>query len=194
MTLSTPWRGLLAGTVVLAVLVGGWVLITDRTLDRVSVTSGDWRCAGTSLVARRVDGHRQPAPRMVPGMRCRRTLEVHNRSAWAVTLGSVEVPGLGSTGSPGVRVSRVDGRSPRPGADARVDIGQHLAADAATEVRVQVVFRADGCTALGGFRTRPAMVVSAWGRTRQLGPQLPLVFEGTLESDCLGRLPGRTAG
>lgn len=180
---------MLAGAVVLVLLVGGWVLLAERTLDRVSVSAGEWRCSGTSLVPRRVDGRREQAPRMVPGMRCRRTLAVRNRSGAGVTLGAVDVPALGSTGSPGVWLSSVDGRPPRPGEDARLDIGQHLAADAAAEVELVVVFRADGCTAIGGFRTTPSVTLTSWGRSRQVGAP-PFAFQGTPASDCMGRLDG----
>jgi hypothetical protein len=128
---------------------------------------------------------------MVPGMRCRRTLTVHNRSGSGATLGSVDVPDIGSVGRPAVRLASVDGRSPRPGADARVDIGQHLAADAAARVELVVVFRPDGCTPADGFRTEPRVTLTVWGRSRGVVPRSPLAFAGTPESDCQGRLPGQ---
>lgn len=190
MTIGTPWRGLLAGTVVLALVVGGWFALTDRALDRVSVTAGDWRCTGTSLVRVRVDGRGQQAPRMVPGMRCRRRLAVHNGAGRGATLDSVVVPSLGSVGAPGVRVTSIDGRSPRPGEDARVDIGQHLAGDASTTVVLVAAFRPDGCTPAGGFQAEPAVTLTLWGRSREIASRTPLAFAGTPASDCLGRLPG----
>lgn len=180
--------------VVLGLVVGGWFALTDRALDGVSVTAGGWRCTGTSMVRVRVEGRGQLAPRMVPGMRCRRTLEVHNGAGRGATLGSIVVPSLGSVGTPGVRLTSIDGRSPRPGEDARVDIGQHLAGDASTTVVLVAAFRPDGCTPAGGFRTEPAVTLTVWGRSREVAPRAPLAFAGTPESDCLGRLPGRSAG
>lgn len=177
--------------VVLGLVVGGWALLTDRALDRVSVSSADWRCTGTTLVPTRVDGRRQRVPRMVPGMRCRRALEVHNGAGQGATLDSVVVPSLGDVGSPGVRLTSIDGRSPRPGEDARVDIGQHLAGGASTTVVLVAAFRPDGCTPKGGFRADPAVTLTVWGRSREVAPRAPLAFAGTPESDCLGRLPGR---
>lgn len=182
---------MLAGIVVLALLVAGWVLLTGRTLDRVTVTSGEWRCSGTSLLPPRTGGRQQAAPRMQPGMRCRRTLTVHNESASGARLDGVVVPGLGSEGAEGVAVASIDDRSPRPGDDARVDIGQHLAGGTSRRVPLVVVFRAGGCSpADERVRSTPRVTVSAWGRTRPVSPATGYAFAGTPDSDCLGRLRG----
>jgi len=181
---------LLAGVVVLGLVVGGWFLLTGRALDRVQVSAGAWRCAGTTLDQVEVGAERARFPRMTPGMRCRRTLTVHNGSRTGVTLGAVTVPELGSDGVPGVRVDSIEGRAPRPGSDARVDLGQHLAADAHATVELVVAFRPDGCSPGRTYRTRPTVTLTSWGRSRDLAARPPLTFAATPESDCLGRLRG----
>lgn len=182
-------RVVVAGALALALGLGWWVL-ADRALDRVRVDAGEWRCQGTDVLPARADGVRTRAPALNPGMSCRTRVGVTNAAGTAVVVESLVVPVVGDEGGPGVRLTSVDGRAPRPGVDAVVDFGQRLAGGTATDLALSFRYRHDGCTPPGTWWVRPQVEVSAWGRSREVVTSAPFAFRGTRESDCWGKLGG----
>lgn len=185
-----PTRRTLVVVAVLLIAGLGWWTLTGRVLDRVEVGAGGWTCRGTDLQPARAAGVRAPAPALRPGMTCRTRLRVSNGAGVALTLRSLLVPVVGDRAGPGVRLVTVDGRAPRPGVDAVVDFGEHLAGDAGTDLTLTFAYRHDGCTPPGTFWVQPRVRVSAWGRSREVVGSTPFAFRGTSESDCWGKLSG----
>lgn len=180
--------------VVAVVLIAGfaWYLAARQSAHALDVTYGHLECTVGHVHRVPVtpeDGDRVTAPSLPvqPGQRCVLPVTVTNRGLASVRLTAAGLPALGPGTDQAIHVRSV-GRSRPEGEHGHgwVALDHRLAPGASTTLRLELRYRAGGCT--DGHQVTltdlPTLNTTAWGLRQTVHPGLTLVLRGSAATAC----------